>query len=483
MNSESFDQPIEQSFAVSYQSGTTHNRDLAGQGKLVIRPDAFVFHGRARGALTSSAQIELVLKPDQIWNVVRRGSAVQFQTDAGKSGAKQKPFLFFCETEIDAETVLTLLPAKKDTAFTEGREFYAKLQQLPLAKGAASVTNILIGANVVVFVIMGLLGAGWLETASMDPYIRYVANNGAITTSGEWWRLVTCMFAHYGLLHLALNMWALFQVGHFVERLFGRVIYLLGYLGSGIIGSLATLIWHGDKVMSAGASGAVFGVYGLLLGYLVREKHGMPRSVLQPMMKSTLTFAGYNLVFGAVYPQIDNAAHIGGLLGGALLGWIGALPLDRELRRQRFAPRLGQGVVAAIAAIAIGMAVAPRFDFNAKDQWLLATETQKLSAEEKLLDDEKAFAAYESNPADPALLNWINSRAVPFYEHAIAELKQLPLHQHYASAKDRDQAVNELQKVVESYRRLATRVAKGDSDAIRLFKEEQAKATSAPAEH
>jgi hypothetical protein len=81
------------------------------------------------------------------------------------------------------------------------------------------------------------------------------------------------------------------------------------------------------------------------------------------------------------------------------------------------------------------------------------------------------------------LLNWINSRAVPFYEHAIAELKQLPLHQHYASAKDRDQAVNELQKVVENYRRLATRVAKGDSDAIRLFKEEQAKATSAPAEH
>ena len=341
-------------FSISYESGAWYNRDLAGAGTLTIRGDSYTFRGRQRKAVVNGGATELSLRADQIWNVTVLGPAVEFGTRAGKSGEKGQPFVFFCESEIDATTIGSLLPATKDPEFAQGEAFYAKLRAMPSATGAGSVTNVLVTLNVIAFMIMGLLGAGWLEAASRRPYVLYSAINGSVFASGEWWRFGTSMFVHYGLMHLAFNMMALYQVGQLVERLYGRTLFTVVYLGSGLLGTAASLAMSPDNVWRAGASGAVFGVYGSVIGYLLRQKQGVPGAVLKPMIKSTLLFALYNLIFGAIVPHIDNMAHIGGFVGGILLGWVAALPLDRDVRRRATWSRFMQAV--AVLVVVFGPA-------------------------------------------------------------------------------------------------------------------------------
>lgn len=356
----------EHSFDVDFnRSGAeSHNRDLSGKGRLVVREaePRFVFRGKTRKNFSIGATaIEVALRSDEIANVLVEGATVQFATTHGKSGASKKPFTFACASADYAAAIAALLPPTKDAEFVAGENFIERIRQLPGGgRGLGSITNLLLIANGAVFIVMGFLGAGWIEVASMEPYIRHGANNAAATTDGEWWRLVTCMFMHYGLVHLLLNAWALFQSGHLVERLFGRGLYTLVYFGSGLAGSVATLLWNGGK-WSAGASGAVFGVFGALLGYLLREQRGIPKGIFQPMLKSTLAFAGYNLVFGAIHPNIDNAAHLGGLIGGAMLGWICALPPDATVRARLGARRAWIAVAFAAAVVGIAFIFAPRF--------------------------------------------------------------------------------------------------------------------------
>lgn len=295
------------SHAITYEviAGREHNLDFRGRGRLVIRPagPTYLFSGTKREMFSAAQEMTLELGVDDIWNAVAHGSIIRFQTRRGRTGEKGKPFLFLCRDAGEAAAVMALLPTRKDADFFEARDFSARLFALPGATSPwTSATNILVALNVAVFILMGFLGAGWIETKSMMPYVLYGANNGGATTDGEWWRLLTCMFMHYGLIHLAMNMWALFQTGHLVERLLGRTLYILTYLGSGIIAGFASILWHGDKIWSAGASGAVFGVYGALLGYMLREKHALPRGVFQPIVKSTLAFAGYNILFGLALP-------------------------------------------------------------------------------------------------------------------------------------------------------------------------------------
>jgi rhomboid protease GluP len=465
---------VEQSFEISYQSGSIYNRDLAKRGTLTVRPGEYVFRGRTRGIFFSGRETELILRAEDIMNVARSGKCVQFSTPVGKSGQKKQPFVFFCASELEADTVADLLPDAKDASVVAAMAFHDKLQTMPGSTGAGSVTNLIVAANVVVFVIMGLLGAGWLETASMQPYFAFAANNGAATTDGEWWRLVTAMFAHYGILHLALNMWALFQVGHLVERLLGRPLYTLMYFGSGIIGGLATIVWHGDKVWSAGASGAIFGVYGALLGYLWREKHGIPRSVVQPMMKSTLTFAGYNLIYGAIHPHIDNTAHIGGLTGGLLLGWICALPLDQETRKRDWLRRFGIAAAVTAALIAVGVAVAPRFKYRFRDElaWENAIETRS-HQEQTLLDaGGRVFTDAEKNGTTAAIA-WMRNEAIPFYEKWRSDLGALALAPQRVTAKRRDALVHIFDLKLKSYRDFADGLATGDKTAAGKFSADQ----------
>jgi len=473
-------------FPVEYRAfaGLPANPDLAGAGTLTLRRDAaagapaFVFSGRERRWLFRGPPVELVLAPADIWNVDVRGRALRFDTGLGRAGQLRRPFTFLARTEGEAQEIAARLPAQVDAEFIAGADFAAKLRALPVAtRPWTSVTNLIVAANVVVFLVLaGVFGAGWIDVTSMLPYIRYGANNGAATTDGEWWRLLTSQFLHYGIIHLLLNMWALLQVGHLVERLLGRLLYALVYFGSGIAGGCLTLLWHGDKVWSAGASGAIFGVYAALLGCMLREKQSLPRSVFRPILNSTLTFAGYNLLFGFIHPGIDNSAHIGGFVGGLALGWLTALPVDRAARAGFVPRRLLAGGAALAAIVAIGVTFSPRFDYRVADQiaWEETNRGPGSREPDIVKHQDEAFGRYEKDRDGDALARWLTAEAIPFYSGWLQQVSALSLAPGRATAREQAHFQDVLRLRLASLEHLAAGLRAHDAGALARFTEENA---------
>jgi rhomboid protease GluP len=182
-----------------------------------------------------------------------------------------------------------------------------------------AVTQLVVGINVAVFVVMMLAGVGMLSNPSGQDLVRFGANFGPLTVSGQWWRLLTCIFIHGGLLHIAFNMWCLWDLGRLAESVYGHWTFAAVYLISGLSASLASVIWN-PFILSVGASGAIFGIAGALIASFYLGEFSLPRAAMSGMLRSVMLFVGYNLFFGAVIAHTDNAAHVGGLLMGLLLG-------------------------------------------------------------------------------------------------------------------------------------------------------------------
>jgi len=178
------------------------------------------------------------------------------------------------------------------------------------------ITPIIMYLNVGIFLVMFFMGLGFMSFESED-LIVWGANYGPLTTNGEWWRLLTSTFLHGGFMHLAANMYGLLFVGIFLEPVLGKMKYLGIYLITGIIASGVSLWWN-DTVVSIGASGAIFGLYGAFLALLITGV--FPKEMGKAFMVSTMIFICYNLVIGIFGNGTDNAAHIGGLVSGLLIG-------------------------------------------------------------------------------------------------------------------------------------------------------------------
>jgi rhomboid protease GluP len=186
-----------------------------------------------------------------------------------------------------------------------------------------AVTQGIFGINVAVFVAMSLaVGVTVLgDPAWMQLSLRLGANYGPYTIAGQWWRLLTCVFIHGGLLHIAFNMWCLWNLGRLAESIYGHWTFGAVYLIAGLGASLGSLVWHASNpVPSVGASGAIFGIAGALIASFYLGEFSLPRAAVSGMLRSVVTFVGYNLVFGVIATGIDNSAHVGGLLMGLLLG-------------------------------------------------------------------------------------------------------------------------------------------------------------------
>ncbi len=182
-------------------------------------------------------------------------------------------------------------------------------------------SHLLFGLNVGVFAILVLVFGVPLMQPGAQDLLPFGANFTPYTRDGEWWRLFTCMFLHYGLIHIAFNMWVLRQVGPLVERMLGNTGFLVTYLASGLLGSLTSAWWNPGSV-SAGASGAIFGIIGALVGTLLLGQGVIPRATLARLRKSLGTFLMLNIVLGMSVPSIGMAAHMGGLVGGLVCGVI-----------------------------------------------------------------------------------------------------------------------------------------------------------------
>jgi membrane associated rhomboid family serine protease len=216
------------------------------------------------------------------------------------------------------------------------------------------ITAALIALNLLVFLAMVLRGVHPLHPA-IDQMMNWGAQYGPLTLDGDWWRLFSSMFLHYGFIHLALNMWCLWNLGLLAESLFRRWTFLVIYLASGIGADIFSLSWDPIRV-SAGASGAVFGLAGALITSLYFARLAVPRSELQGIIKSVVLFAGYNLVFGFTIKTIDNMAHLGGLVTGLLIGLAMAPVLSRP-KDQRTPAKLAIMSIAAIVLFAAVLAV------------------------------------------------------------------------------------------------------------------------------
>ncbi len=180
------------------------------------------------------------------------------------------------------------------------------------------ITYSIIFICVLVFILMYVLGNG-----STDNYtlLLFGANLDALTKNGDYYRLLTSMFLHIGIMHLLCNMYSLYIIGKEVENVFGKWKYLVIYILSGIAGSILSLAFNHNTIC-AGASGAIFGLLGALLyfGYYYRPYLGAT------LTKSIIPVIAINLIVGFLDSGIDNSAHIGGLVGGLLVAMAVGVP-------------------------------------------------------------------------------------------------------------------------------------------------------------
>jgi membrane associated rhomboid family serine protease/Flp pilus assembly protein TadD len=204
-------------------------------------------------------------------------------------------------------------------------------------EGSITLTRVIFGINVAVFLGM-VFAAGSVAGFSGQDAVNWGANWGPLTLSGQWWRLLTYMFVHGNLMHIAFNMWCLWDLGALCESLYGRWTFGAVYLITGVGAGLASVGWN-PGVLSVGASGAIFGLAGALISSFYLGEFSMPRFALAGTLRSLVFFAGFSLFFGFVgnwFVGIDNAAHIAGLVTGLVLGALIARIApepDRPLRR------------------------------------------------------------------------------------------------------------------------------------------------------
>ncbi|PLR89509.1 rhomboid family intramembrane serine protease [Bacillus sp. T33-2] len=202
----------------------------------------------------------------------------------------------------------------------------AKAEKSIFEYGKPFFTYILIGIQIVVFLLMELRGSS-TDTATL---ITFGAKFNPSILQGEWWRFFTPIVLHIGVFHLLMNTLALYYLGAAVERIYGNFRFLFIYLVAGFSGSVASFIFSPN--LSAGASGAIFGCFGALLYFGVIY----PRLFFRTMGLNILVVLGINLAFGFTIPGIDNAGHIGGLIGGFAATGIVHFPKKRRLLLQLF---------------------------------------------------------------------------------------------------------------------------------------------------
>ncbi len=219
-----------------------------------------------------------------------------------------------------------------------------------ISDGRPTVTTALLAINLIVFLAMVFSGVSPIQPKG-DDLARWGANYGPWSIYLQSWRLITANFLHIGFLHIAFNMWCLWDLGGLAERIFGGWVLFWIYITCGVSGYLVS-IWWNPRVVNAGASAAVFGIAGALIAALHFGKLPFPRHAVQAILKSLLTFAGYNLLFGFMISFISNSAHIGGLLMGLGLGTLLAGSLTAPSPKRQLWQLMA--LVVAIAVLGAG---------------------------------------------------------------------------------------------------------------------------------
>ncbi len=236
---------------------------------------------------------------------------------------------------------------------TAEREFQERLTALAPRTWA---TWVLVGINLLIWALSLTIG-GQLASTPADTLLLWGGNAASEVQKGEWWRLLTAMFMHSGLMHVAMNMCGLYIAGTMVERIYGVRLYLIVYFGAGLLGSAFSLHFSAQQAVSVGASGAVFGVTGALLVAVLQHRDKLPQIFSKQVIGGIGLFIAYSLLQGFARVGTDNAAHIGGLIGGALAAFILPERFDavafRKVMLRHAVVTLGVMIVATVSVAAM----------------------------------------------------------------------------------------------------------------------------------
>ena len=378
-------------------------------------------------------------------------------------------------------------PAVQQAAADTQQQF---LRRIHAATPRTWVTPALLAINVGVFAVMAAYGINLLG-GRPEEYLRFGANFAPLTTGGEWWRLLTCTFLHFGIVHLAFNMWALWDTGRLTERLFGNCGFAALYLYAGIAGSNASLLWN-QQVIGVGASGAVFGVFGALLAYMTVQRGSIPAEIINRLRVSTSVFVVYSLFYGFMQSGIDNAAHLGGLLGGFAAGLILARPLDPLPRHRGNAVRAVLAALLAAATLPTAAWLIPDTSRIYRQAITLQKEIEIFSARENELL--AAFGAiveqsHQGRLGDVDALRELRTRVLPEWNQAVTRLAGVELDANaptrtdyellmrYANAKrDTIKAMADYMETGNpAYERAVRELQSQAGDALALYRKRQQK--------
>jgi len=182
------------------------------------------------------------------------------------------------------------------------------------------ITIGIISINIMMYLVTAYMSyssaAGSIINSDTNVLILLGAKVNTLIAQGQYYRLVTCMFLHGGIVHLGVNMYSLYAIGPMVERVYGKVKYITIYFIAGICASIFSYIF--STSVSIGASGAIFGLLGAVLIFAIKSKGKTGNSFI----RSILSVIFINIFIGATLPNIDNFAHVGGLLGGMIIAYL-----------------------------------------------------------------------------------------------------------------------------------------------------------------
>ncbi|MBS1637417.1 MAG: rhomboid family intramembrane serine protease [Bacteroidetes bacterium] len=341
----------------------------------------------------------------------------------------------------------------KNTDHTGASEQTTAFKDLFRPREGYFVTPILIGINILIFILMVASGVSIMSPGT-EELMNWGANLGPVTLAGQWWRLISCCFIHIGIIHLALNMYALLYIGAILEPILGRFRFFSAYILAGICGSLVSALWN-DPVVAAGASGAIFGMYGVYLALLTTNL--IDRSRRNDQLASMVTFIGYNLIFG-LKGGIDNAAHIGGLLGGAVIGYA-FYPGLRPTATEDFKKKSSM----AIIILALGVMSAAYFIPNR----MVSYESDLKQFTELESEALKLFDIPETASAEMRI-DFIKTKGLPNWEKCLAIVEQAKEHGLPESMANRNDVIIEYCKTrIESYE-LIRNIYAGDTTAVAM---------------
>ena len=295
------------------------------------------------------------------------------------------------------------------------------------------VTKLLIVINMAVFIAMLFNGAGLWHSPN-NIQLTWGANFGPATQDGEWWRLASALFLHFGVVHLVLNCFSLWEVGQLTERMYGKLSFVIIYFASGLFGNLFSLVMQGNVAVSGGASGAIFGLYAALLTFLWREKSHIDQLEFRWLFWGASGLAAATIILGFIIPGIDNAAHIGGFIAGGLTSIIFSQPAWTK----DFSKNISLAatfVMILLIIVLIKNIPAPKYRWS--QELLLRNEISQFLYEDQSINRSWLEIANKNkqglaSPSD--LARQIDSAIVNRYDESFEKLSKLPANPNLPSA-------------------------------------------------